>query len=205
MSDRIDQTYYEILGVSSDAPPNEIQMAYRRAKETYSPDSPALYSMFTADEAKDLLLLIEEAYTTLSNQSLRMSYDQNLGGQNNEPLSSSHLTKKDEPIPEGFAKTNFGSYKVNDNFEIEIKERQNFDGHFLQRVRNYKNISIDQMSNVTRISRSYLHAIESNDFDSLPAAVFVRGFIVQIARHLGLDDKKVSKSFMIYFKQGYVD
>lgn len=58
------------------------------------------------------------------------------------------------------------------------------------------------MSEATRISRTYLMAVEGNDYKSLPAAVFVRGFVVQMARVLGLDENKVASSYMKMFKAG---
>src|SRR5947208_3257831 len=68
--------YYEVLEVAEDAPPHEIHRAYQRAKSTYSSDNPALYSMFSPEEARELLRLIEEAYTVLGNPGLRKSYDE---------------------------------------------------------------------------------------------------------------------------------
>ncbi|HVK62501.1 MAG TPA: helix-turn-helix transcriptional regulator, partial [Bdellovibrionales bacterium] len=65
-----------------------------------------------------------------------------------------------------------------------------------------KNVSLERMSEVTRISKTYLSAVESNDYKNLPAAVFVRGFIVQVARALGLEDQKVANSYMKLFKAG---
>ncbi|MBK9040786.1 MAG: DnaJ domain-containing protein [Bdellovibrionales bacterium] len=73
-----DQTYYEILEVASDATQQQIHAAYHRARNTYSPESPALYSMFTREEARDLMSLIEEAFSTLSNQTKRKDYDKQL-------------------------------------------------------------------------------------------------------------------------------
>ena len=35
---------------------------------------------------------------------------------------------------------------------------------------------------------------------NLPAVVFVRGYVVQIAKAMGLDDKKVADSYMKNFK-----
>ena len=74
------QNYYEILEVATDAPDHEIRAAYLRAKDTYSPDSPALYSMFTKEEAEQLQDLIEEAFLVLGDQSKRQKYDMKLMG-----------------------------------------------------------------------------------------------------------------------------
>ncbi|MCB0364308.1 MAG: helix-turn-helix domain-containing protein [Bdellovibrionaceae bacterium] len=235
MSNRlVEQTFYEILEVSPDATQQDIHTAYHRAKATYSPDSPALYSMFTREEARELMNLIEEAFSTLSNQSRRKDYDKQLiqqaGSHHSLPQANPARAddlpdfqppeagppraapkmgrdvsagparmanpQKKESLPEGFGRTRFSVYEIDDTFEHEIKQRSQFDGTFLQKVRLYKHVNLDQMSEETRISRTYLSAVETNDYDALPAPVFVRGFIVQFARILGLDEKLVADSYM---------
>ena len=189
-----EQSFYEILEVSPDATQQDIYVAYQKAKTTYAPNSRALYSMFTQEEAHQLTSLIEEAFTVLSDQSRRHDYDKQLIQVHPEK------TKKKEPLPDGFGKTRFSVYKLEQAFEDEIAATTIFDGTFLQKVRLYKNVSLDKISEETRISRTYLRAVESNDYDALPAAVFVRGFIVQFARILGLNEKKVTDSYMITYR-----
>lgn len=245
--------YYEILEVAHDAPQNEIHKAYQRAKATYSQESPALYSMFSKDEARELLRMIEEAYAVLGNQALRKSYDEKLAQSgppsNGIPTHPVPLTTAAKPtiesvhkslpdfhapsstpsetvsavaisdpaeaftvrkresshkanVPTGMGRTNLSTYKLDETFESEIASCTDFDGAFLQKVRLYKNISIDKISEATRIGRTYLMAVETNDYKALPAAVFVRGFIVQIARALNLDETKVAGTYMKRFKDG---
>lgn len=229
-----EQTYYEILEVQPGALQNEIHAAYQRARAAYSPDSPALYTMFTPEEAKELLKLIEEAYQTLSNQGLRQQYDKKLLQQKNPPTADelpdfdpdvvqevlqarkspsspsrpvstpsapSSRPSPSTPVPEGFKKTRYSIYEVDENFEEEIRQSEEFDGHMLARIRQYKRINLEQMSQETRISKTYLSAVESNDYSALPAPVFVRGFVVQVARILNLDDRKVADSYMKLFRQ----
>ncbi len=219
-----EQTYYEILEIEPGAAQNEIHLAYQKAKSTYSPDSPALFTMFSEDEARELLDLIEEAFETLSNQARRKKYDASLAVRHsskqelpdlevttdNEDHSSSRTDTKNSPgvrvlnkrdsVPEGFAKTKFSVYEVDKDLEQEIAESNEFDGPFLQKVRLYKQINLEQISNETRISKSYLSALEGDDYEALPAAVFVRGFVVQVARTLGLDEQKTASLYMTKFK-----
>lgn len=207
-----EQTYYELLEISPDAPQDEIHRAYQRAKETYSPDSPALYTMFTREEALELSKLIEEAYQVLSNKSKRRDYDLQLVGHSKltpEELSNDSQVLQDgqqttikpqktqsAEVPSGHKKTRFGSYQVKNEMEDAIENTMEWDGSFLRKVRVYKNISLEQLSAETKISRTYLQAVEDNNFDKLPARVFVRGFVVQLAKALGLDENKVAKSYM---------
>ena len=53
-----------------------------------------------------------------------------------------------------------------------------------------------------KVSADHLNSIESHSFEKLPAPVYVRGYIFQIARSLGLDHVKATKSYMqIYGKE----
>ena len=212
------QSYYEILEVSSNAPQDEIHRAYQRAKQTYSGNSPALYSMFSADETRELLKLIEEAYSVLSNQESRSNYDKQLGVKSKSSTSPSATNaanpataatssqqpaeqKKHNPVvPEGFAKTRFGVYEINPLLEEEIENCNEFSGEFLKKIRIYKKVSLDDMSEYIRVSKTYINAVEMEDYDALPAPVFIRGFVSQMAKALNLHEPTVATSYMNRYK-----
>jgi len=99
-------------------------------------------------------------------------------------------------VPPGMAKTKFGVYPLDPTMEKEIQECSAVDGDFLKRIRTYKKITVDQMCDETRINKPYLVAVEANDYRALPAPVFVRGFIIQLARILGLNEKKTAEGYM---------
>jgi curved DNA-binding protein CbpA len=227
--------YYDILEVPVDAPQNEIHQAYQRAKATYSTDNPALYSMFTKEEAKELTRLIEEAYTVLGNHAQRKAYDQTLHAQGSGPhrmpqtqtQAQTQAAPKPEPVevnveasaagggdafivrkretakaalPQGTGRTALSTYKIKDDFEKEIATREEWDGALLKRVREYKAVTLEQVSEATRVSKTYLGAVEADDYAKLPAPVFVRGFVVQMSRILGLNENKVANSYIKLLK-----
>lgn len=205
------QSLYDILEVPRDAAQEDIHKAFLRAKHTYSPDSPALYSVFTKEEADELLRLIEEAYAILGNPRKRKEYDDGLDNQS-KVVKPSHLSlinsdqapptnAKPGPVNDKVGRSGYSRYQIDEQMEKEIAEQEVFDGVFLQRIRTYKNISLDQVTKATRIGRHYLIALEANDFASLPAPVFVRGFVVQVSKMLGLPEKKVADSFMKLLKE----
>jgi curved DNA-binding protein CbpA len=240
------QSFYEILEITPSATQEEIQKAFFKAKSTYSTSSPALYSVFSEDEAREILRLIDEAYSVLSNYQKRKSYDESLKGADftSEKSSGSTsdnvtpITRANEALPDfmmpssgsqttfstpitasspqptlskisqteireknGYGKTIISHYNVDPQVENEIKNQETFDGTYLQRVRLYKNISLDALSETSRISRPYLLALETNDYRSLPAPVYTRGFVVSVARLLGLEERKVADSYMRLFKE----
>ena len=50
-------------------------------------------------------------------------------------------------------------------------------GSLLRQLRESRGLSLEEIARLTRVSTSYLQALEADDFASLPAAVFTRGFI----------------------------
>lgn len=230
MKDIHEQTYYELLDIPPTASQEEILNAYKKARATYSNNSPALYSLFNKEEAEELLKLIDEAYTVLSNQYKRKAYDKDKLA---APSGDDHSAEKTptshhfappsaailEPSPLNVpgqkgvyvknpatdpgqpGTTRFGKYQFDSKIEDEIKNQTQFSGAFLKKIRLYKNISLDQISEVTKISRAYLNAIEGDDFSCLPAPVFLRGFLVQLAKSLSLDANTVSSSYLALMKE----
>jgi curved DNA-binding protein CbpA len=119
--------------------------------------------------------------------------------------------KEDSPsIPEvgeakidvpGLGITIFSRFKTDDSLEEQIKSCESFSGEMINRIRLYKNVTLDQISEMTKVSRAYLVALESDNYGSLPAPVFIRGFLVQISKILNLDSSKVASSYLKLMKE----
>lgn len=204
------KTFYDILEIAPNASPHEIKVAYEKAKSAYSPSSPALYTIFSEEETKELNRLLEMAYNVLSHPGRRLEYDKTISlsnpkSQEKESVATSDASKENTENSrysnEQTKQSAFGSYIVDEEFESKILNATDFDGSFLQKVRHYKNISLDQLSEKSKISKTYILAIESHDFDSLPARVFVRGFVVQLAKLLDLDEQKVANMYMKHYNE----
>ncbi|HEU5251000.1 MAG TPA: RodZ domain-containing protein [Thermoanaerobaculia bacterium] len=60
-------------------------------------------------------------------------------------------------------------------------------GEELRRERLLREISLDEISAATKISKRLLTALEESDLTRLPASVFTRGFIRAYSLYLGLD------------------
>ena len=60
-------------------------------------------------------------------------------------------------------------------------------GELLRSMREAKGISLEQAEKDTRVRRQYLEALEAEDFEQMPAEVYVRGFLRNYALYLGLD------------------
>lgn len=205
MEDTSRYNYYEILELAANAPQHEVSAAYERARSTYSGENAAIYTIFSEKEARELLSLIDEAYKVLGNKILRNIYDQRLlSGRSslNDLTYVSILEASKQVYPEPKIEKVHSVYPKNETFENSIQTQTNWDGAFLKKVREYKQLSIQKISEVTKINSYYVSAIEHMDPQGLPAVVFVRGYVVQIAKAMGLDGNKVADSYMKNFKNG---
>ena len=86
--------------------------------------------------------------------------------------------------------------KTDGDLALQIDLEKEWKGSFLKRVRNAYQISLEEMSGVTKITKSYLIAIEDEDFKKLPAPVYIRGFVMQIAKVLRLPPEIVAKAYL---------
>jgi cytoskeletal protein RodZ len=58
-------------------------------------------------------------------------------------------------------------------------------GAYLRQLRETRGVSLEEIARVTRVSSSYLHALEADDFSALPEPVFTRGFVRSYCQTLG--------------------
>ncbi len=64
-------------------------------------------------------------------------------------------------------------------------------GSFLREQRELSKLSLEKVSQKTKINLNILRALEANDFSKLPSAAYVKGFVLSYARVLGLDHNEV--------------
>jgi cytoskeleton protein RodZ len=78
-------------------------------------------------------------------------------------------------------------------------------GNRFRQAREKKELSLDDVSNVTKISARMLRAIEEEHFDQLPGGVFNKGFIRAYAKHLGLDPEEAVTDYLACLRQAQID
>jgi len=64
-------------------------------------------------------------------------------------------------------------------------------GNLLKEKREFKNLSLEEVSKSTRIKEHFLKAIEEDRFNLCPSPFYVKGFLTNYARFLGLDPKDI--------------
>jgi len=189
-----EQTHYEVLDVSPDASPAQIDRAYRIARATYQPGSAATYSLLSDEEAAETLRRVEGAYAVLSDERLRREYDAR--------LRMAGMIARDEvsPIARAQETEERPIRRVLEPrlelAESALPEDGVYDGEVLRRIRMSRGIELEEIANITKISTECLRHIESNRYEFLPAPVYLKGFLREIARCLKLDPKGVVESYM---------
>jgi len=77
----------------------------------------------------------------------------------------------------------------NENFD-ESGLEEKFLGDFLKQKRLDKNFSLERLSQKTKISVNILKSLESNDFSSLPNPAYVKGFVINYVKILGISQEE---------------
>ncbi|MBF0299449.1 MAG: helix-turn-helix domain-containing protein [Oligoflexia bacterium] len=330
------KNYYDILEVPHTSSSEEIYEGYLRAKNTYSGDGLAMYSIMTKDECDEMLELIEAAYSILSVPHKRKEYDivrgiearkflqqnnyQNNDSNNNNSsatgataikntffesnsttggaevddfaimanlayehsqnfqysntsfinnsgstMNNNNNSSNSRTTSKSNSKSNSNSTKGNESFvsasasssslgtvsfsavganpksntytiatntdkdfqihrndmdisrltaqkrfaleydikaemEEKIESMAEFTGTFLKEIREYKNVSIEKMCDLIKISRTYVKQIEEEEYSKLPALPYVRGFVYQYAKCLRLNPDLVANSYIEHVK-----
>jgi len=192
-----DQDHYEALEVRRGASADEIERAYRLALGTYMEDSLAGYSVFEAGDVEAIRERIELAFRTLSDAEARRAYDAQLAGGEPAPPEPAQRGARGEP---GLAAASQPMLAALDSLEDIDEGSGEFDGARLRRVRLRQGVEIQDIARITKVNPTYLSFLEEERFESLPAAVYVRGFVMGYASCIGLDGAVVARSFMKRFE-----
>jgi hypothetical protein len=64
-------------------------------------------------------------------------------------------------------------------------------GYCLKKERELQNLSLEEISKSTRIKEHFLRAIEEDHYDLCPPSFYVKGFLTNYARCLGLDPRDI--------------
>jgi len=180
-------THYAALGITRSANDEEIRRSYKRVKEMYAPGSVATASLLGEPELKTLRTKLDEAYDTLLDPVRRRAYDLSTFP---EPEAEVRATPPSRPAMAA-ERTMLQSELVR-----EIGPDTEFTGALLKKVRQSQGIELKEISLRTKIASGYLAAIEDERFEALPAIVYVRGFVNELAKFLKLDPPQVQRTYL---------
>ncbi len=209
MKDFENLNYYELLEIPANASFEEIRHAYRDMLAIYGEDSLSTYSLFSEEERESMLKLIEEAFHTLIDRSKRSEYDKMLTESGKISIDDVDKLKEKKSIPifqpgRSMDKNHFFNHikeKIKEE-EVqhilkEIHEKDLISGKDLKRLRKAIGIELQEIFEIARISISMLQAIEDNEFQNLPAMIYLKNFLNSYAEILQLDPKKIVDGYIV--------
>jgi len=195
--------YYQILKIPANASFIEIKRAYKDALEIYGEGSLATYSLFSDDERVHLLKAIEKAFFTLVDEDKRAGYDRMLVDTGQVDASILANKTQNKPIPLFNDKNSLSADDLANRIrkksaEKEVKAlleevlgKDLISGDDLKRLRKALGIEIFEIYLITKISVAVLRTIEDNQFESLPADVYLNNFLRSYAEILQIDAPRV--------------
>ena len=182
--------YYALFQISPEARQIDIINAYRHAKLAYQQDSLAMYSLFSEQELENIQAQIEEAYSVLSDPEQRDSYDALYLQADGHADQSSALGENVIPLRK----------RITDHFRHigpahKLGEIDICTGKALREIREAKNISLEDIAEYTNISTRYLQAIEDENAEAFPESIYLKSYVQQYAREIGLDPGQVAHRY----------
>lgn len=186
------RTHYDVLDVAIDATTREIRAAYDAAVKLIDGQNVAGYLMLDEGAQGDARAEIEQAYAVLVDPARRAHYDADNGtpSKNKKRATLRFLRPVEEsaspPAVEGATVRPKEAGRKPDVSEI-IERVGGIGGPLLTELRQRKKLSVEDLAKKTRVNKRYIRALEAEDKEALPDRVFVRGFLTQIARVVGID------------------
>ena len=215
MKPYLEQNYYELLEILPDASPLEIRRAYKRVFELYQDESIVSYSFFSKEERQEILSLLEKAYLALIDLESRAQFDRRLIELGLLYKGKQYSNKMKEPIPiYDFKKIHFDISEPARGLE-KLKERvsQNqliqkilaqdiLTGADLHKIRTELEIPLEEIAENTKVQIGMLRAIEEDNLELFPPAVYLKGFLKSYARYLQIDENVVVNGFIKHVGEG---
>jgi len=172
----------------------DIRRANRRIRDIYGAESIAISGLYDPASLEAVHRRLDLAYTTLMDAAKRKEYDLELFPEGVPlPLASAdgsgtvaRVTARTDDSPSGGVRPPMP----------EVNPRTAFSGAMLRQVREALGIELREIAERSKIGMAYLQAIEEERFAKLPAAVYVRGFLGEYARLLGLDPERVKDTYL---------
>ncbi|MDX2437817.1 MAG: helix-turn-helix transcriptional regulator [Acidobacteriota bacterium] len=152
---------WELLGLEPEADVSKVRRAYRERKALYNEQTLATYNLFDMDERSAMLARIDTAYENIIGTA-----PSGVPGALDVATATAEADVPSGPAPD--AETDPGLH--------------------LRHQRLVQGVSLHHVEAATKVGVAILERIENEDFDALPAAVFVRGHVEQFAREMGIAD-----------------
>ncbi|MBX3185734.1 MAG: helix-turn-helix domain-containing protein [Labilithrix sp.] len=181
--------HYAVLGIGRSSSDEEIRRAFKRQREIYATGGLATTSLLDEAALGGAQARVDEAHDTLLDPVRRRAYDLSMFA---EPDAPGSTDASSIPRPALAAE----QLMLQSELAREIGPDTEFTGPLLRKVRESQGIELVEISSRTKISKAHLVALEEETYDHLPAIVYVRGFVTELAKYLRLDPAQVQRTYL---------
>jgi flagellar biosynthesis protein FlhG len=189
-------SHYELLEVPPTASFEDIRRANRRIRDIYGAESIAISGLYDPVSLEAVHRRLDLAYTTLMDAAKRKEYDYELFP-DGVPMPVTPLDRlADVSAPRPAAKVDDPATLTTRPPMPDINPRTEFSGPLLRQIREAIGVELREIAEKSKIGMAYLQALEGEVFAKLPAPVYVRGFLAEYARALGLDAERVKQTYL---------
>ena len=179
---------YDVLWTHRGATDEEVRRAFKRQRDLYQPGSLPLTSLLNEAALRKEQARVEEAHDTLLDPIRRRAYDISFF-----PEASEERAVRPAPLDSALEAERA---MLRQELSREINAETEFTGRLIAKVRESQGIEIEEIADHTKIAASHLRAIEAETFGDLPALVYTRGFVQQVAKYLKLDPAQVCRTYL---------
>jgi flagellar biosynthesis protein FlhG len=191
-----EQTYYEILETEPGVSDEEVRRAFRALKEIYGASSPVIAGLYDEQELADLHARANAAHDTLFAPERRRLYDLALPEADlARAVRAAAANSTRRPGLMGPAAP-VDADDRHDSPEPLIEMGDDVSGAVLRKIREARGIELSDIAQRTKISERHLLAIEEERFKDMPAAVYVRGYVMEYARSIRIDPQRAVESYL---------
>jgi curved DNA-binding protein CbpA len=195
--------HYEVLGLDPHAGVELVERAYRFQLELYDDGGLATYSLLDASELREARTRVQEAYAVLSDPARRNAYDASLSlGHADEPpraeppraeppRAEALRAEASDPAPAPEAPRPPSAPQP-------LRERLAgpVTGAALRGYRERRGVTLHEIAAASKVGVRFLEYIEQERYSDLPAVVYLRGFVQEYARCVGLEPNATAESYL---------
>ncbi|MCE9579102.1 MAG: helix-turn-helix domain-containing protein [Deltaproteobacteria bacterium] len=192
--------HYDLLEVPPTASFEDIRRANRRIRDVYGAESVAVSGLYDPASLEAVHRRLDLAYTTLMDAAKRKEYDLELFPDGVPSPPSPPPSPVEAAMPRPQPKNEESQVAAVRPPMPALGPKTDYSGALLRQIREACGVELREVAERSKIGMAYLQALESETFHKLPASVYVRGFLAEYARILGLDGERVKASYLDRFR-----
>lgn len=177
------ETHYDVLGVMRRATPEQLEKAYQFSKQMYDDTALATYTLLNPEEMRAARARVSQAYEVLGDPTRRREYDFTLEAESRQKavlpfgVASPPQQRPEGPVPAATL-------------------TEPVTGESLRRLREQQGVALRDISASSKIGVRFFEYIEADRHSHLPARVYLRSFLQEYAKALGLDPRQTAEAYI---------